>query len=64
MENNVIVNNEEKKVVVNCPKCSTSLNITLGNKAYLCPVCSQLFSARVGERMVKDLKKPGEVTEL
>ena len=56
MENNVTVNNEEKKVV-NCPKCGTALSITLGNKAYLCPVCSQLFSARVGEKMVKDLKE-------
>lgn len=60
MENNVPVTNEEevKKAVVNCPKCSTALSITLGNSAYLCPVCSQLFRVRVGERMVKDLTPP------
>ena len=46
---------EEKKVIVSCPKCSASLNVRLGNYAYVCPVCNQLFRTRVGERLVKDI---------
>lgn len=50
-------NNEPvvKKAIVNCPKCSTSLNVKLGNYANLCPVCGQIFRTRLGERLVKDI---------
>ena len=46
---------EEKTSVVNCPKCSASLKVTMGNYAYVCPVCNQLFRTRTGERLVKDI---------
>ena len=45
----------EKKAIVNCPKCSTSLNVKIGDYAHLCPVCGQVFRARLGERLVKDI---------
>ncbi len=45
----------EKKAIINCPKCSTSLNVKVGNFAYVCPVCGQIFRTRVGERLVKDV---------
>lgn len=50
-------NNESvvKKAIVNCPKCSTSLNVKVGNYANLCPVCGQVFRTRLGERLVKDV---------
>ena len=50
-------NNESvvKKAIVNCPKCSTSLNVKVGNYANLCPVCGQVFRTRLGERLVKDI---------
>ena len=54
-ENNVPATNAAKKAVVNCPKCSTSLNVKLGNYAYVCPVCNQIFRTRIGERLVKDI---------
>ncbi len=47
----------EKKCVVSCPKCSTSLSITMGNYAYVCPVCSQVFRTRTGEKLVKDVSR-------
>ncbi len=46
---------EEKKGIVNCPKCGTALHVKVGNIAYLCPVCSQMFRTRLGERLVKDV---------
>lgn len=52
------MNNNEpvvKKAIVNCPKCSTSLNVKIGNYANLCPVCGQIFRTRLGERLVKDV---------
>lgn len=48
---------EEKKCVVNCPKCSTSLNVKMGNYAHVCPVCNQIFRTRMGERLVKDVSR-------
>ena len=50
-------NNESvvKKAIVNCPKCSTSLNVKVGNYANLCPVCGQIFRTRLGERLVIDI---------
>ena len=60
-ENNIAVAEvaEEKKCMVNCPKCSTSLNVKVGNYAYVCPVCSNVFRTRTGERLVKDVtRKP------
>ncbi len=48
---------EEKKLIVNCPKCSTSLYVKSGNYAHLCPVCAQVFRIRIGERLVKDLTR-------
>ena len=58
-ENNIAVAEvaEEKKCMVNCPKCSTSLNVKVGNYAYVCPVCSNVFRTRVGERLVKDVSR-------
>jgi transposase-like protein len=47
----------EQKSVVNCPKCSTSLNVKVGNYAYVCPVCNQIFRTRIGERLVKDVSR-------
>ncbi len=44
---------EQKKCIVNCPKCSTALFVKLGNFAHLCPVCSNVFRTRVGEKLVK-----------
>ncbi len=46
---------EEKKGIVNCPKCSTALHVKVGDVAYLCPVCSQMFRTRIAERLVKDV---------
>ncbi len=46
---------EEKKSIVNCPKCSTALYVKTGNIAYLCPVCSQTFRVRITERWVKNI---------
>ncbi len=48
---------EEKKGIVNCPKCSTALHVKVGNVAYLCPVCSQMFRTRVGQKLVKDVTR-------
>ncbi len=48
---------EEKKGIVNCPKCSTALHVKVGNIAYLCPVCSQMFRTRIGEKLVKDVTR-------
>ena len=48
---------EEKKCVVNCPKCSTSLKVKVGNYAHVCPVCNQIFRTRMGERLVKDVSR-------
>ena len=63
-ENNVLVAEvEEKKVVVNCPNCSASLSVKLGNYAYVCPVCSQIFRTRVGERLVKEVGGMDNVSE-
>ena len=58
-ENNIAVAEvaEEKKCMVNCPKCSTSLNVKVGNYAYVCPVCSNVFRTRTGERLVKDVSR-------
>ncbi len=47
----------EKKGIVNCPKCSTALHVKVGNIAYLCPVCSQMFRTRLGEKLVKDVSR-------
>ncbi len=47
----------EKKGIVNCPKCSTALHVKVGNIAYLCPVCSQMFRTRLGEKMVRDITR-------
>ncbi len=47
----------EKKGIVNCPKCSTPLHVKVGNIAYLCPVCSQMFRTRIGEKLVKDVTR-------
>ncbi len=46
---------EEKKGIVNCPKCGTALRVKVGNIAYLCPVCSQMFRTRLSEKLVKDV---------
>ena len=58
-ENNIAVAEvaEEKKCMVNCPKCSTSLNVKVGTYAYVCPVCSNVFRTRTGERLVKDVSR-------
>ena len=58
-ENNVEVAEEvaERKAVVNCPKCGTALNVKLGNYAHVCPVCTQVFRTRIGERLVKDVSR-------
>jgi tRNA(Ile2) C34 agmatinyltransferase TiaS len=48
---------EEKVCVVNCPKCGTSLKVKVGNYAYVCPVCSQIFRTRAGEKLVKDVSR-------
>ncbi len=48
---------EEKKVMVNCPKCSTALYVKTGNFAHLCPVCAQVFRTRVKERLLKDVSR-------
>ncbi len=48
---------EEKRGIVNCPKCSTALHVKVGNVAYLCPVCSQMFRTRIGEKLVKDVTR-------
>ncbi len=48
---------EEKKCIVNCPKCSTALHVKVGNYAHLCPVCSHVFRIRQGEKLVRDVTK-------
>ncbi len=47
----------EEKLMVNCPKCSTSLYVKSGNYAHLCPVCSFVFRVRKGEKLVKDITR-------
>ena len=51
-----------KKAIVNCPKCSTSLNVKVGDYANLCPVCGKIFRTRLGARLVKDIS--GEMVEM
>ncbi len=48
---------EVKKYMVNCPKCGAALNVKEGSIAYMCPVCSNLFRMRKGEKMVKDISR-------
>ncbi len=48
---------EEKKGIVNCPKCGTALHVKVSNVAYLCPVCSQMFRTRLGQKLVKDVTR-------
>ena len=48
---------EEKKYRVNCPKCGTTLYVKGGNFAHLCPVCSNVFRIRIGQKMVKDVSR-------
>lgn len=48
---------EPKTYVVNCPKCGAALNVKAGGFAYMCPVCSNLFRVRVGEKLVKDVSR-------
>ncbi len=47
----------QEKVMVNCPKCSTTLQVKTGNYAHLCPVCSQVFRIRLKERMTRDVNE-------
>ncbi len=47
----------DQKFVVNCPKCGTLLTVKGGNFAHLCPVCSQVFRIRTGEKLVKDVTR-------
>ncbi len=58
-ENNIPVAEvaTEKTAEVNCPKCGTTLRVKVGNYAYVCPVCSQVFRTRTGERLVKDVSR-------
>ncbi len=51
----------EKKWIVNCPKCSTALYVKVGNYAHLCPVCSNVFRTRLGERLEKDVTRKSMV---
>lgn len=46
---------EAQKCMVNCPKCSTMLYVKMGNFAHLCPVCSNVFRIRTGEKLVRDI---------
>ncbi len=60
VENNVVEVAEvvpDKKYIVNCPKCSTSLFVKVGNFAHLCPVCSKVFRTRMAERLVKSVTR-------
>ena len=54
-EMEVVVEQEPKEWVVNCPKCGASLNLKDGGTAYLCPVCSTLLRVKTGARLVKNL---------
>ena len=54
-EMEIIVEQEPKEWVVNCPKCGASLNLKDGGTAYLCPVCSTLLRVKTGARLVKNL---------
>ncbi len=48
-----------EKKCVNCPKCGTALRVKVGNYAHVCPVCSQVFRIRTGQKLVKDItRKP------
>ena len=51
----VVVEQEPKEWVVNCPKCGAALNLKEGGTAYLCPVCSTLLRVKTGARLVKNL---------
>ena len=48
---------EPNTYTVNCPKCSTSLNVKDGNYAHICPYCSYVFRIRKGEKLVKDVSR-------
>ena len=54
-EMEIVVEQEPKEWVVNCPKCGASLNLKDGGTAYLCPVCSTLLRVKTGARLVKNL---------
>ena len=64
--NNNIPENESvvKKAIVNCPKCSTSLNVKIGDYANLCPVCGKVFRTRLGGRLVRDISNEVDPAEL
>ena len=64
MSNNIPENESVvKKAIVNCPKCSTSLNVKIGDYANLCPVCGKIFRARFGARLVKDISDQVEISD-
>lgn len=50
-----VVEGNEQKTLVNCPKCGAALYTQSCDVVYMCPVCNNLMRVRIGERLVKDI---------